>query len=372
MYVRCADCLSASWVEVVLTDGLAESASCAECGRDYVVTPAPNLGPKKSDHFRATLRLSHEHDIDMPSAYAVLIGIMSLDQAQLLRHAEKPEQAAANRQAQPARGAESPEDGLTRSTNSSSNLIEDDLDPGYREAIARGTLTVQEALTRGDRSAYVDNLVRRHEIPERLASRVADNRISLGEARRLAEQHRRSRRKTGPRKSGLRALSMLALSVLTLGTVAWSTWTQGIGSPVRTPVVARHPPGEQAAATPTEAPGRSQDLLAATEVRSDEQGRFLEIVGPDPRTVLLRYCDASPASLEALEITSTVPPFREARLGLFRDYSAAGSVFAIRIRRDGRSGRWIAGGSSTPIVPKTPPALPMDALRISVEDGVSR
>jgi len=358
MYVRCADCLSASWVEVVLTDGLAESASCAECGRDYVVTPAPNLGPKKSDHYRATLRLSHEHDIDMPSAYAVLIGFMSLQQAQFLRHASKPQQQAVDPPTE-------------SSTESGDGHIGDDLDPGYREAIAQGTLTVQEAVTRGDRSTYVTNLMSRHEIPEQLASRVADNRISLSEARRQVEQQRRSRRRTRPRSSGLRALSMLALSFLTLGTVAWSTWTRGNGQPVRTPVVAPTPPAAQSTVTPTEAVKRSEDLLAATEVRGDDQGRVLEIVGPDPRTVLLRYCDTSPASLEALEITSTVPPFREARLGLFRDYSAAGSVFAIRIRRDGRSGRWITGGSSTPIVPKTPPELPMDALRVSVEDGVT-
>ena len=58
----------------------------------------------------------------------------------------------------------------------------------------------------------------------------------------------------------------------------------------------------------------------------------------------------------------------EARLGLFRDYGALESTLAIRIRRDARSQRWVAGSGKTPIQPRKAPELPLDAVRIPVGD----
>ena len=113
-----------------------------------------------------------------------------------------------------------------------------------------------------------------------------------------------------------------------------------------------------------------QALRAATDVKRDELGRIVEIVGPDPTTVLVRYCESRPTSPlpEPLEITETVPPSRDRRLGIFRDYAGLQSVYAILIRRDFRSDRWIAGGRGEPLEPMEAPELPEDALRLPVRE----
>jgi hypothetical protein len=83
--------------------------------------------------------------------------------------------------------------------------------------------------------------------------------------------------------------------------------------------------------------------------------------------VLIRYCrEASGAGrLEPLELTSAVPPFPGTRLGLFRESGDVGSTFAIRIRRDSKTHRWIAGDGRNPIEPFPAPPLPAGAQRVA-------
>ena len=59
--------------------------------------------------------------------------------------------------------------------------------------------------------------------------------------------------------------------------------------------------------------------------------------------------------LEPLAIGKTTPESRNARLGHFRDLHALDRDFAIRIRKDWKSRRWIVGTGSGPIpVMETP------------------
>ena len=67
------------------------------------------------------------------------------------------------------------------------------------------------------------------------------------------------------------------------------------------------------------------------------------------------------------EITSTVPAFQNARLGTFRDQSDLETLYAIRIRRDGGSGRWIAGHGNAAVPVQTAPEPPGNAIRIPVQ-----
>jgi hypothetical protein len=109
-------------------------------------------------------------------------------------------------------------------------------------------------------------------------------------------------------------------------------------------------------------------LARATHVRTDDQGQVIEVVGPDPRSVLLSYCEAVSGFLgaEPLSIRSLVPAFRDARLGLFKDYENEGAVRAIRIRRDSRSGRWVAGSGRAPIQVSDASELPPDTSSIEI------
>jgi hypothetical protein len=92
------------------------------------------------------------------------------------------------------------------------------------------------------------------------------------------------------------------------------------------------------------------------------------VSGPDPQTVLLRFCEASEASrLKPVELVPTVPPFLGSRLGVFRDFDRLESFFAIRIRKDNRSSQWIAGDGVNPIATILAPEQPAGTARIPVE-----
>ncbi len=109
-------------------------------------------------------------------------------------------------------------------------------------------------------------------------------------------------------------------------------------------------------------------LARATHVRTNEQGQVIEVLGPDPRSVLVSYCDAVSGFLEVepLAIRGTVPEFRNARLGVFQDHENGGAVRAIRIRLDSGSGRWVAGSGRAPIRTSDASELPADDGSIDV------
>jgi hypothetical protein len=251
-----------------------------------------------------------------------------------------------------------------------------DVHPGFTKVIAQGHLSVEQAMLRGDRDAFAFRLTRAHGLTGDLAYRVTDNRISLREA---CELNRGSPTATAFRAAASRSpvsrsqmLVVLGAATLALSFMFWQVWSNQLDAE-HAPVPRAHvtPP---VAADPVEETVRPavvdpRPLLSATNVRTDEKGRVLEVVGPDPASVLVAYCEAgaSVLGLAPLEITSTIPRFRTARLGLFRDRSAPDSIYAIRIRKDAETGRWIAGGKGdTPIPIKVAPNLPPDSLRIPV------
>ena len=92
MYVRCTDCLSSTWIDVVQPDGLVlDTVECGECGRRHAVAPIEPLGATVGDHYRRVLRFSNQRDLDMSSAYSVLLGTMAFEQAEVLRHSLLPD-----------------------------------------------------------------------------------------------------------------------------------------------------------------------------------------------------------------------------------------------------------------------------------------
>jgi hypothetical protein len=167
-------------------------------------------------------------------------------------------------------------------------------------------------------------------------------------------------------------LLVLALGCLAVAVIGWNVWSHNFQNrrPNRQSGVVGQAGPESLTNDPTASPkpSRIERMLALTEIRTDESGEVVEIVGPDPITVLIAFCDAGAYNLEPepLEITETVPAFRHARLGLFRDYNALGNLYAIRIHRDWRTRRWVAGNGRGPIQVTEAPELPPDALRVPV------
>jgi hypothetical protein len=83
----------------------------------------------------------------------------------------------------------------------------------------------------------------------------------------------------------------------------------------------------------------------------DDEGRILEIEGPDPSSILLAYCANQEPESRYRPVELTVPdlPFPGTKLGIFTDEADLGKRYAIKIRRTIQGRRWIAGDGQQPI-----------------------
>ena len=153
MHFRCSSCLSATALDRVEPVRESEKLVCGDCGESFTVKPTEPLGATLGDHYRRTSRVSTEHQIDMPTAYSVVLGLISVGQLGLLRGASEDGPGEAGASAAEATEAEQ----------------ELEIDPAFSAAIAAGCLTKQEAFRRGDRRAYAVGLARRHGIKIDLA-----------------------------------------------------------------------------------------------------------------------------------------------------------------------------------------------------------
>ncbi|HKQ61817.1 MAG TPA: hypothetical protein VJS92_11020, partial [Candidatus Polarisedimenticolaceae bacterium] len=117
-----------------------------------------------------------------------------------------------------------------------------------------------------------------------------------------------------------------------------------------------------AAAEPAKAATSAAREQPRTQVRRNEQGHVVEIVGPDAATVLDAYCQVT--GDEAVGIAAMRPPQPAARIGVFRAASHQGALRAVHIRMDRRTNRWAL---AEPIYPFVPPdsleTQPIAALR---------
>jgi len=351
MYACCANCLASTWIEPARPNGKIRTVACDECAQSYVVNHARELGNTVAEQYRAMVRYGNANDIGMPCAYSVLLGLMPLAQAKAIRRSRAPAQPTAKPEGEP---------------------LPDSLDPGFYRAVREGSLTVRDALHRGNREAFASALVDRHNLQTELAFDVADNRISLRKAVRRANEAR-EQEVAPPASHGVsavRKLTMLGVATLSLAVVTGVSWTWSFNHrPHRAVTRAVRPVGPVPAVVDLDPVQKTTAALAqATRVRRDDEGQVIEVVGPDPKSVLLSYCNAVPGVLgvEPLSIRSTVPAFRGARLGLFNDHENAGAVLAIRIRLDSRSGRWVAGSGRAPIQTSDASELPPDASSIEI------
>jgi hypothetical protein len=102
--------------------------------------------------------------------------------------------------------------------------------------------------------------------------------------------------------------------------------------------------------TPT-APVVAPQLAQGTR---DTAGRLIRIVGSDPGSVLGFFCAAGgpQESRMPIGVREATVPRRGARLGVLRLGTGHGEL-AIWIRRDERTGKWIAGNDRDPITARS-------------------
>jgi hypothetical protein len=105
---------------------------------------------------------------------------------------------------------------------------------------------------------------------------------------------------------------------------------------------------------------------------TDAAGQIIMVTGPDPRSVLVAFCNTghNAGRRQAFAISPASPPSGTARLGLFRNLEQPNAPMrAIRIRRDTRSGRWLAGDGHSPIQTEAAPELSTGSRLIPVTAG---
>ncbi len=320
MIFRCASCHGSVLAADPERLGTAVPGRCGLCLRRYEVTlPLP-----ADDMQRDAKRLGMAAGVDSPSAYSILLEIMSLEQVRDLLHTTEV----------------SPES--ERAT---------DYDPAWDEAVQAGCLTAVQALQLGNRAALLARLMERHGLSRERASAVADRRLSLMQAVRMKEvvpdpvkPPKRERSRMRPVLAGVLVTLLAAAGLQLLLSKFGDDGARRGGA------------------------GRLQnETLAWTQVHWDEAGRVIEIVGPDAQSVLRAYCAANPAARrQPLELAR---PAADAgvRLGIFRDASGNGPRHAITIRRSGGARRWVAGDGIQPIAVSESPVLLSDTPRFALQ-----
>ena len=199
-------------------------------------------------------------------------------------------------------------------------------DPAFREAVEAGQLTPSQAYSRGRRQAYVRELETRCGLSAKVACAVADNQMTLADARRAQPGDRPSPQ----RFQGFRWL--LGVVVITFVGIAGGLHMMSSDS------------GEAAVDVKPHADG----------VQTDDFGRVTRVIGASPQQVLSLFCEEAP-DLEVFGVMPSTSAAVPIRIGILRDRTAPDQLLAIAIREDHPTGRWFAGDGRGPLVPGEAP-----------------
>jgi hypothetical protein len=408
MRFRCAQCRALTQVQIPARMTAPMVTACSGCGRKYRFAVDRPRAADDQERYRRAKEFAETNQIDLASAYSVLEGVVTLEEARGLGKGAPPPRpphpdatpgaiprgmAPPTAGTPPATAGATLPDTVSRSTPTvrtqavgppaapRPGLSEPEVayDPGFSEAVRDGCLTLQRALERGDRRALALRLSQRHRLPMELAFKVADNRVTVHQA---LQQKAALEAKEPPRPQisvshgvwNFMVFSIGTMILAGLGVHVYDVW----GDYLARRGVALHEPVPAAAATrahipeAAEAPRVPAPPPPLTVPKTDTAGQLVEVVGPDPRSVLISFCSTGRQSgrREPIEIAPTVPLDASARWGVFRNFdNPAMPVRAILIRKDARTGRWSVGDGRTPIATEPPPALAPGARPVPVSEA---
>ncbi|MDH3628164.1 MAG: hypothetical protein OES25_10990 [Acidobacteriota bacterium] len=380
MYIRCAGCFSSTWVQSLVPGEAASTVECKSCGLDYNLFNVGELGVEETEQYERAQQFAEFNGIDLPSAYSVLLGVMELDDAK-----EHRRQIAGAVPDAPAESSDVAEE-VTNAIDAAMAVVEEpptitetpthsdpkNYDSDFEPAVMNGDLTVEQAKARGSRVALVHRLARRHSLTRELAGDVADNRLSLAEARRRRQS---SDELVVPKNEDVAfrmvrnqlMLGVWVIALLALAAYGYKNWRMSVEDSL-------FENGREArrAAAIAEAEELARKQLDDIElpddrvhVVTDSFGNVTRVEGPDPLSVLRTFCKSGTnvTRFEPIELVDAIPPSAGRRVGIFRDRHDVTQRFAIRIERGDRS--WLAGDGTVP-VPITPaPPSPLNAKGIA-------
>jgi hypothetical protein len=375
MYFRCTDCYAATWVQGTDPSSTSAMLKCRGCGRGFTVQTAGNLDSDPKEQYETALALAEGNGLDLPTSYSVMLGIMTLEHAMNLRERgvpaqeidPSPEQAA---EPEAAVGTSQP---TAEVDGSASSVLE--YDPAFAEAVAHGYLSVQQAIERGNRERFAKRLVNRHGLSDSLAMMVADNKTSLTMALRkdreeVAEILRPVKIAVWNKAVGaaIAGLALVAVGIYAIN--VWSgienetrkveEWAETVSSKAEKEREAKLQ--AQIQVQPRTVPQRRVRILR------DDEGRLIEIEGPDPSSILLAYCaNQYPVDrYRPVELTVPDPPYPGTKLGVFTDEAELGRRYAIKIRMTIKGRRWVAGDGRQPIAATLAPQRSDDEASVPV------
>ncbi len=410
MHIRCAQCRALTQVQIHVCSATPVTVACSGCGRRYRLSVNRPGATTDQERYRRAKTFAETNEIDLASAYSVLEEIMSLEEARAGRvgppgPAAAPPSAppgprlasaaavAAPPASPPARPSSPPtikaqsapavegppaatRAGVSVST-AGPRLAEEEasFDPAFAAAVRDGSLTVQQAMQRGDRRTLALRLAQRHRLPRPLAEMVADNRITVRQAlaQKAAIEAKEPPRPQTSVSHGVWNFMVFSIGVLILGALGvhvYQTWGEFLaqrGAAALAPRMAAA--AVRPAAAVRSGPSVPLPPPPLTVPKTDTTGQLVEVSGPDPRSVLIVFCTTGrQAGLRLpVELAPGAPPSAAQRWGLFRSVDQPGApTRAIRIRKDPQTGRWIAGDGRTPIPTEEPPVLAPGAKTVPV------
>ncbi len=411
MRFRCAQCRALTQVQIPARIIAPVITACSGCGRKYRFAVDRPRTADDQERYRRAKEFAETNQIDLGSAYSVLEGVMTLEEARGIRKgvpvpplpgitpagalpppeitplAAEPSlrptpawRSAPTQRTAPARPVPAQRPGLSESEVS--------YDPGFAAAVREGCLTPQQAVERGDHRALALRLSQRHRLSMELALKVAENRVTVHQA---LQQKAALEAKEPPRPQtsvshgvwNFMIFSVGAMILAGLGVHVYRVWGDYLGQ--RGMAMLEPTPAAASTRAHLTAPAEASSVPAPpppmTVPKTDSTGQVVEVVGPDPRSVLISFCSTGRQSgrREAIEIAPTSPPDASARWGVFRSLDNPSlAPRAILIRKDQRSGRWSTGDGRTPIMTEAPPApspgthaVPIEAIPAAPVTGGS-
>lgn len=361
MYIRCPECRASTWIDLVPSaDAAGGTLTCKSCSRSHAPAKDNALAAGGTDPYQIALNFAEQHGLDLPSAYSVLLGIITLEGArELLR---TPSSAPAPTPRARSHAASDPDaltaEALGLGRHGAPTPVIRRSASGNRQ----GT-QINEAPAR-DRGTVAERLARRYKLAPEQARDVAERRLTLQAA--LMQQPRETPPKTTRAARRLEWQRLLIpalaffLAVTLIGVHAWREWRG---------YVMRGRELESAPLTPVQRDSQAHSTVAASrgsgeapeepyvgepgvDVLLNDLGEITQITAPSAQAVLVNYCSARGSKgqgCDPVELAAPIPAHVGVRIGVFRDYTDLSRTFALRISRDTNSRRWRAGDGLRPI-----------------------
>lgn len=355
MYLRCSRCHEPTWIRSLIPGLVEDSIECQDCGHEHDLSRSNKLGETVKEQYEIANEFATRNGVDLPTAYSILLGLMSMQEA---RDADAAQKETQRKKADPPQAFEPSADSLTQAEDSLTQTM---------DAAARAVDATAPAIYKPAPATQ-----RRVSPPRRRKTPPHEEQtVTIHVERDMAEERRQL--------TWSQLALLIVLAALTLGFSgrhAYRTWRglveEGrVAQEITTASAEAFKNAEEKVLAEARKSASGQPHALRATVRRDDEGLVTQVSGSNPMTVLEAYCKAAsgPYEREPLELAQATPPGPDQRYGIFRDFSRLESNRAIRIIQDRETQRWVVGDGRTPIQTREAPADPDTIRRASLSGG---